>query len=376
MNNHDYFLLRAPDGSYLSSTTASDNRTADHGQLVSLAGDGCLWHIRDGQLVSATGTPGAPVAAGTTLTAGTLLTLPFAAGDLTFTAQSAPTRLPSEHLAELREQGFTVLERILDADAIARVKAGATVAYAEQHADAEPTDGRVNLRDGLAWSPDVARAVTHPVALWLMQQYMGTDEIHYGHTPSVTTMRPAGKLLGEHPKGGWHSDYPYHPGVFENDEWRTDEVYGVQFNLCIDAFRKDNAATQFVPGSHALCRFPSREFNTTDNRMGEGIHAEVQQMEAPAGAALIYDARTWHRACDELNVSGQQRVAVLNAVTPAWIKPMMDKGPGTEAYRSSDTAAHLTPREQRDLDRLCHAPPAPVPPGAPEISRPNYGRAK
>ena len=36
---------------------------------------------------------------------------------------------------------------------------------------------------------------------------------------------------------------------------------------------------------------------------GEGLFAAVRQVTAPAGTAFIYDARLWHRACPELNLS-------------------------------------------------------------------------
>ena len=36
---------------------------------------------------------------------------------------------------------------------------------------------------------------------------------------------------------------------------------------------------------------------------------QVEQVVAPAGAAFIYDARLWHRACPELNESTADRFA-------------------------------------------------------------------
>lgn len=34
-------------------------------------------------------------------------------------------------------------------------------------------DGFVWIEDALCWSPEVLRASSHPVALWIMRQYMG-----------------------------------------------------------------------------------------------------------------------------------------------------------------------------------------------------------
>ena len=70
--------------------------------------------------------------------------------------------------------------------------------------------------------------------------------------------------------------------------------------------------------------------------MGEGLHKDVKQFEAPAGSAILYDSRTWHRRCDEANVSGKDRIAILNAVTPSWVLPMSDKQAASDSYKTSE----------------------------------------
>jgi ectoine hydroxylase-related dioxygenase (phytanoyl-CoA dioxygenase family) len=194
---------------------------------------------------------------------------------------------------------------------------------------------------------------------------MSSEDIHFCHQPIITTIKPADELKRQHPEAGWHSDYPYHPDVLPEAEWPDDQVLGVQFNVCVDRFEKTNAATQFAPGSHAIGSWPTDEFNAGGTRMGEGVHKDVSQMEAPAGAALIYDARMWHRSCDELNVSGEDRVAVLNAVAPAWVLPMIDRSKVADAYRLSDVPSALSEREAQDIERLCNGEPKQAPPGMP-----------
>ena len=49
-----------------------------------------------------------------------------------------------------------------------------------------------------------------------------------------------------------------------------------------------------------------------------------QQMCAAAGSVILYDSKTWHRAASERNVSGSDRIAILNAVTPRFVVPMID----------------------------------------------------
>ena len=94
-------------------------------------------------------------------------------------------------------------------------------------------------------------------------------DICQSHIPSYTILKPAKKLIGERPPGGWHSvsaaaapflgflqtpderpqDYPYRQGRFINDEWPDSPRLGVQYNICVDEFKGENGATQCAPHS-------------------------------------------------------------------------------------------------------------------------------
>ena len=65
------------------------------------------------------------------------------------------------------------------------------------------------------------------------------------------------------------------------------------------------------------------------------------------------DARTWHRACPELNESDGDRVAILNSVLPSWVQPMSPRQAGAEAFQFSTAREILTPREVRDVEKMC-----------------------
>lgn len=288
------------------------------------------------------------------------------------TEQVWPERPLEDYLAELRETGFTVLDNLVDQDALARIVAATDARIPELDPAAPEFDGRFGVPDGISWSQDICHAVTHPAALWVMRTYLQTDGIRFCHQPAMTVLRPAKDLLGEFPEEGWHADYPYHPDVYPDDRWRDETVYGVQFNLCIDDFTLENGATQYVPGSHLACRWPPRAFNEGGTRMGVAPHDEVVQMVARAGAALIYDSRTWHRACPELNASGKDRRAILNAVCPDWVRSMVDKTAGTERYRASGMADQLPESVSSEIERLCHDSPLPAPNDAPVITEKVY----
>ena len=281
-----------------------------------------------------------------------------------FVRSSLPQH-PSSYLKELDEQGFTVVPDVMSESARERFKVQAARVRLREHAEEPPTDGYFWMREGLIWSEDLARASTHPLVLTLLRQYLATQDIHYCHLPVITTLKPADELLGTFPEKGWHSDYPYHPGVFPRDEWPDQPALGAQFNICVDPFEPATAATQFVPGSHTLGHGPDAEFNVGGTQMGVGQHAHVKQMLAPAGAALLYDARTWHRACHELNTSGRDRIAILNAVAPAWVRPMMDKDRHNATFDQTAVAASINRREREEIGRLCLNSLHQTPPGMP-----------
>ncbi|HKI73509.1 MAG TPA: hypothetical protein VJ998_02640, partial [Pseudomonadales bacterium] len=153
---------------------------------------------------------------------------------------SVPTRPPEEYLAELRQNGYTVLDNVVGTEALARIRE-ATQSRVKSMDPAPPDfDDRFGVPDIIAWSADACRAVVHPVALWLMRSYLGSEAIRFCHQPAMTVLRPARSLIGQFPASGWHSDYPYHHDVFPDDRWQDDAIYGVQYNICIDAFRADN----------------------------------------------------------------------------------------------------------------------------------------
>ena len=278
-----------------------------------------------------------------------------------------PDRAPGDYLDELRTNGFVVVDNVLTSDALERIREATYLEIEKQDPAPAEFDDRFGMPHSITWSPDVCRAVTHPVVLRIIREYLSTEDIHFCHQPAMTILRPTKELLGTFPDSGWHADYPYHPDIYPEDRWQDENIYGVQYNICIDEFRTDNAATQYVPGSHLVKSFPPRGMNEGGTRMGTPPHENVEQMVAPAGAALIYDSRTWHRACVELNESGEDRLAILNAVCPRWVRPMVDKTNGSTVFFESNAESGLDDLTRVELNHLCHSETAPLPDGVPTI---------
>ena len=138
-------------------------------------------------------------------------------------------------------------------------------------------------------------------------------------------------------------------------------------------------------GSHEFDTPPPTEMNNTPTVAGEGVFADVVQVPFPAGSGILYDSRTYvrlrpppdnlsrvacanletelvgfaqHRAPPELNVSGEERWAMLTCIVPSFVRDLRardDKDGSAEAFaRSTAVHKHLTPREAKDvLKMLC-----------------------
>lgn len=55
---------------------------------------------------------------------------------------------------------------------------------------------------------------------------------------------------------------------------------------------------------------------------GEGPFQDVVQVPFPAGSGILYDSRVYHRAPPELNVSGEERWAMLTCIVPSFIRDL------------------------------------------------------
>jgi hypothetical protein len=74
-----------------------------------------------------------------------------------------------------------------------------------------PSDGRFSLDSAelLSTAPTMAKASFHPVALWVIQRYLGVRDLQESHIPVFTVLKPAGETLRHRrPAGGWVRERP------------------------------------------------------------------------------------------------------------------------------------------------------------------------
>ncbi len=216
----------------------------------------------------------------------------------------------------------------------------------------------------LTQSVEVSRAATEPVSLWLMREYMQCREIRLAHRPGFAVVAPDD---GERKVGEWHSDYPYLWGIARNSSDGNrivphnapNLVLGVQRNLCVTEFKRENGATCFKLGSHTLGEGPPLEWGDGNTYREEGSRKakglpytgpEADVVEAPPGSYVIYDSRTWHRA--GVNRTNKKRAAMLQAVVPMYIMPFMETARPYKEFLASPLASQLTEREHIELEAL------------------------
>ena len=266
-----------------------------------------------------------------------------------FTVGHGPEKLPSQYLDELNENGWVSLTCVLPpavTDGLQQV--GGVDAY----------EGRETKRETpLAQHPAVAKVTVEPISLWLTREYMQTRDIRLGHSPGISALTPDD---GQREVQGWHTDFPYLWGTGDRIPVPSgDLVLGMQRNVCVSDFRKDNGATLFKLGSHASNRPPPKEWGISTQTYRKGHRArqglpyggpQADVIEAPAGTVILYDARTWHRA--GVNSTKRKRGAMIQAIVPSYIIPFMDTSATYKAFLKSAAHDQVTERERKELDKL------------------------
>lgn len=274
-----------------------------------------------------------------------------------FSPGHGPAHLPSEYLKTLQENGWVCLPSIIAPDVVQELERISCTGQWDHETYDRSTGALVK---GVA----VAQAATEPVSLWVMRQYMRTSEIRLGHPPGLAILAPDD---GERDVQGWHSDFPYHWGIFATRGTGPEIplhnfpelVMGVQRNLCVSEFRKENGATCFKLGSHILGEGPPDEWGPGHIYRQPGYRAahglpyngpDADVVEAPGGSYILYDSRVWHRA--GVNRTDRKRAAMLQAIIPMYIMPKTNTSGAYRNFIESPLVEELTPLELKELKAL------------------------
>ncbi len=192
----------------------------------------------------------------------------------------APTRNFAQGLRNIAEYGLTIVPDVLVGDGLERARDALYRAAEsdrlrsrEQKFGLDYADDDTNQRvwNVLSRDPAFEDLAFHRIAVDYVKAVLGWPAL-LGNISANITGPGGGEMV-------LHADQ-----IFVPEPWAS-EPQGLNVAWCLDDFTEANGATRFVPGSHKLNRAPRPEDAQTP----------TAPMEAPAGSAVVFESRVWHK---------------------------------------------------------------------------------
>jgi ectoine hydroxylase-related dioxygenase (phytanoyl-CoA dioxygenase family) len=192
----------------------------------------------------------------------------------------APTRDLAQGLRDIARYGLAIVPDVLTGDTLDRTREALYRAAesdrrrgreAKFGLDYGHDDTNQRVWNVLSRDPVFEDLAFHPLAIEYVRAVLGWPAL-LGNISANITGPGGGEMV-------LHADQ-----IFVPEPWAS-EPQGLNVAWCLDDFTEENGATRFAPGSHRLNRAP---------RPDEGEVATVA-IEAPAGAAVVFESRVWHR---------------------------------------------------------------------------------
>ncbi len=232
------------------------------------------------------------------------------------------------HLDNIEQQGYTIIESLLDSDQVVALKAALSPWLQGAHMGRNDFEGFKSERVYalLAKNPVLATIVEHPSILAIVDHFLEDDYLLSANL--AINCHP-----GETPQG-FHRDNNGGTGA------SIDQVYGISTIWNLDDFTTTNGATELIPGSH---RWHANEApNIDDDR---AIKAEM-----PAGSVLVFSGHLIHRG--GANNSDATRLAI----TPQYCQPWLRQLENMVLSVPPEKASQLSERVQSLLGYSVRAP--------------------
>jgi len=223
----------------------------------------------------------------------------------------------------LADDGFCVVEGVLDANEVADARARLVAAATESERRGIPTfmsvldpnEKNVRVFNLLDLDPVFLQLIAHPCALALVRSLLGEGFLISNFTANIAL--PGSRSMN------LHSDQ----ALVIPEPWL--EPWAVNIIWCLDDVREVNGATRYVPQSHRYTR-----------------HAEVpadalarsRPFGASAGSIIAMDGRMWHTPGENVTES-EQRALLFGYYTADFIRPQTN----WNVMLSEATKASLAP---------------------------------
>ena len=209
-------------------------------------------------------------------------------------------------LANLREHGFTVVPDVLTGDTLKRTRDALYTAAESDRARGREVaqfaldkgDASLNQRvwNVLSRDPLFEDLAEHPLALSFVRAVLGWPALLGNISANICHPGCVGGYL--------HADQ-----TFLGEPWPAEGPQGLNVAWAIDDFTAANGATRIVPGSHKRSRGVRFEEQETD----------TVAMEAPAGSAIVFESRLWHKTGAN-TTEGESRAAVFSWYTKHYVR--------------------------------------------------------
>ncbi|ABS62475.1 Phytanoyl-CoA dioxygenase [Parvibaculum lavamentivorans DS-1] len=224
---------------------------------------------------------------------------------MTTTMEKLPrARSVAEAKQQLTEHGLTIMEDVLDAEGIARVRAAL-----KRGIEADNANG-VQLH-GFSFDPDTLNTrvfnligkdqvfrdlVQHPAAVELVRYLLDGPFLLSNFSANVTA--PGSGAMG------MHADQGYVPAPWPS--------YPLAINVAwaLDDFTVENGATRFVPGSHLKDHGPGKASE----------RAQTVPIICKAGSIFVMDGRVWHQTGPNTS-GGDTRAGLFAYYVRPFIRP-------------------------------------------------------
>ena len=204
--------------------------------------------------------------------------------------------------AQIREQGFTVIENFLDGAAIAAFRA-ALAPFLGSHRGRNDFEGFETERVyTLAARGKVFEELATDARLMALLSRFMEGAFLLSATHAINLM-PGETAQGIHTDDGFYRQPRSGPAV------------GYSVIGAIDAFTAQNGATEVIPGSHL---WDEDEVAARRAQPG-GLEAMLVPMEVPAGAAFVFPGKLLHRG--GANRTKRPRLAFTNQYCAGWARP-------------------------------------------------------
>lgn len=237
--------------------------------------------------------------------------------------------LTETHKTSLAEQGYCVIEGVLDPTKTLDVRNRLLEAAAESERRGistfieglDPNSKNVRVFNLLDLDPIFIELISHPLALEIASHILDEDFLVSNFTANIA--KPGSGSMAIHSDQALVVPEPWH------DAWALNVIW------CLDDIYHDNGGTLFMPGSHRFERMSD---------IPEDIADKMISFEARAGSVIAMEGRVWHTS--GVNITqDQERAMLFGYYSRSFIRPQWNFNVGlskdTQAMLSSEIAELL-----------------------------------